>query len=160
MMYAAEIPVSAALSRVQARLKFLLRASGLLGGQLDGETALAALVQLAVPLLADWCTIDLLDGGTLRRVATAHADPARMEWLGRLSLGQSPVADGGLGTATALRTGQVEFHPEIPETLLAATVRDPEQREILRRLGCGASIVAPLPARGRVLGALTLVVGD
>jgi len=57
---------------------FLAEASGLLASSLDYEATLAAVARLAVPLLADWCLVDhLADDGTIRRLAVAHADPAK-----------------------------------------------------------------------------------
>ena len=35
-----------------------------------------------MPTFADWCAVDLVDGGELERVALAHADPEKLG-LGR-----------------------------------------------------------------------------
>src|SRR5512139_2343112 len=49
-----------------------------LAATLDARQVMRTLVAAAVPRLADWCFVDLLDGnGVLRRVEVAHADPAR-----------------------------------------------------------------------------------
>jgi hypothetical protein len=61
----------------ERRLAFLARAGEVLGRTLDFDTTLRGVASLAVPELADWCVIDLLEaGGAVRRVAVAHADPA------------------------------------------------------------------------------------
>ncbi|HEV2123502.1 MAG TPA: GAF domain-containing protein, partial [Chloroflexota bacterium] len=62
----------------QERQRFLAAATDVLAGSLDLETTLQQVAHLAVPRLADWCAVSLLEaGGILRRVAAAHADPAK-----------------------------------------------------------------------------------
>jgi hypothetical protein len=62
--------------RAEAGLRFIAEASTTLAETLDHEEALRRLVRLTVPFLADWCTIDLLDGeGVMRRVAAGQRDP-------------------------------------------------------------------------------------
>ena len=47
-----------------------------LTSSLDYGETLSKLVQLAVPMLADWCIVDVLEGnGRPRRLAIAHARP-------------------------------------------------------------------------------------
>jgi PAS domain S-box-containing protein len=59
----------------ERRAEFLAEASRVLASSLDTSTTLAQVAQLAVPFLADCCAVDLLEGGNLRRVATAEAGP-------------------------------------------------------------------------------------
>ncbi len=54
-----------------------------------------------------------------------------------------------------LRTGEPECYPEAPAALLETLARDAELRMPHRELG--SYLCAPLPGRGRILGALTLV---
>ena len=61
--------------RREEALAFLAEASVVLTETLDLQHTLAELVELAVPRLADWCTIDMLDHGEIRNVGVAHADP-------------------------------------------------------------------------------------
>src|SRR4051794_7554285 len=62
----------------ERRVAFLARAGEVLGRSLEFETTLRAVASLAVPELADWCIVDLLEaGGAARRMAIAHDDPAR-----------------------------------------------------------------------------------
>jgi GAF domain-containing protein len=59
-----------------------------------------------------------------------------------------------------LRTGQPELVPEISESLLDEAVHDTRHREIMRELGLKSYLVVPLVARGRTLGAITLVAAE
>jgi two-component system phosphate regulon sensor histidine kinase PhoR len=60
-----------------------------------------------------------------------------------------------------LRSGQPEFFPEIPDELLEQAIGDDEElREIVDQLGLRSTICVPLTARGRTLGALTLIAAE
>ena len=62
------------------RAAFLTEASHLLTRSLDHEATLTAIANLAVPMIADWCAVDLLTGaGRIERLAVAHADPQKIE---------------------------------------------------------------------------------
>ena len=143
----------------KARLAFLAEASDLLASSLEYENTLQRVAWLAVPRIADWCTVHVLEDGAPIRVAMAHADPAMMEfaqeYLERFPEKQLHE-DRGLGKA--LRTGEVEFVPTITDEILAAFVSDPQQLEMLRRAGLSATILVPLKSRGKVLGAIRLTV--
>jgi PAS domain S-box-containing protein len=135
----------------RARMTLLADVSTILAASLDYETTLSSIVGVAVPRIADWCAIDIIDeAGDVRRLATTHGDAA----LHR----DDPRPSGGPpGLPQVLTTGQAEFHEEMTDQQLAAYVRSPEQLETLRTLGTCSAILVPLVARGRTLGALTLV---
>ena len=64
--------------RAEDALAFLAEAGQLLSESLDYHATLLNVARLAVPLLADWCVLDLLsEEGTLERLVTVHADPAK-----------------------------------------------------------------------------------
>ncbi|MEA2422344.1 MAG: hypothetical protein QOF55_1443, partial [Thermoleophilaceae bacterium] len=56
----------AAVMDPQSALGFLAQASGLLAASLDYERTLSQVARLAVPDVADWCAIDIVqpDGST------------------------------------------------------------------------------------------------
>ena len=64
--------------RAEEREHLLARAGEVLSASLDFATNVEEAVRLAVPVLADWCVVDLLDDdGRLHRAAIVHRDPAR-----------------------------------------------------------------------------------
>ena len=66
----------AAAEAAERRAAFLAEAGVALTSSLDFGETLSKLVNLAVPVLADWCLIDVLDEhGHARRLAVAHAGP-------------------------------------------------------------------------------------
>jgi PAS domain S-box-containing protein len=140
------------------RLEFIAEASELLGSTLDFDTALERLGELVVPYLADWCVVDMVREGRLERVAVAHTDPelnaAAFEFQERFP----PAPDAAHGPGRAVVTGQAELIAEVTdEHLQAASGGDEELLQALREIGMTSLICAPLVARGRVLGAITLL---
>jgi GAF domain-containing protein len=59
-----------------------------------------------------------------------------------------------------LRTGEPEFYPEVTDEALVAAARDAEHLRIMREMGFTSVMILPLAARGRTLGALTLVTAE
>jgi signal transduction histidine kinase/transcriptional regulator with GAF, ATPase, and Fis domain len=141
----------------QERLSFLGEASSLLASSLDYEDTLARIAELAVPRLADWCSVDIIaEDGSVRRLATTHVDPEKVRWAWELTRRFDPDDEGGV--ATVLRSGEPQFLPEIPRELLdAAVVRRPGLREILDQLGLSSGMIVPIGARGRTLGAISFI---
>ena len=151
----------AAEQALHERFSFLAEAGALLASSLDYRPTLARLAELAVPKLADWCSIDILGEQGIERLAVAHRDPAKRRFARELQERYPPAPEAPFGPAKVLRTGEPEFLPEISdELLLTASAGDAELLAIVRGLGFHSSICVPLIARGRVLGALTLVSAD
>ena len=152
----------AAEQTARQRLAFMAEASELLSSSLDYEQTLKQVAQLAVPRLADWCAIDMvMPNGEIQRLAVAHEDPEKVRWAYELQERYPPDPDDAHGVAQVIRSGQPEFFPDLPEELLEELIGDDEElRRIVDELGLRASICVPLSARGRTLGALTLIAAE
>ena len=138
-------------------LAFLAEASAVLGASLDYEATLSRLAQLAVPRLADWCVVHLVDAaGSLQAVSTAHVDPARAEQLVDLHRRYPGHLDGDAGPGAVLRTGTTLYVSEVTEEMIARTTANVEHLELVRALGIQSVVVVPLIARQRRLGVLSL----
>ena len=142
--------------RAEARLRFLAGASDLLGASLDWEATLAGIARLAVPTLADWSIVDVVDDtGGMRQVAVAAADPRKEEILGEMRRRYQPTPDSPQPAARALRAGETVLFPEFTPDSLAETVRDAEHLRLICELDPKAAMAVPLVARGHTLGAIT-----
>jgi PAS domain S-box-containing protein len=152
----------AAEQAMRERMTFLAEASELLASSLDYNRTLVGLAQLCVPRLADWCAIDMLGpNGEIQRLAVEHEDPEKVRWAHELQERYPPDPDAPYGVSNVLRTGQPEFLPTIPQELLDVALGDDEElRQIVDELGLTSSIAVPLNARGRTLGALSLIAAD
>ena len=148
--------------RREEALSFLAEASQALTRSLDFTATLADLVRLAVPRLADWCSIDLLERGRIRNVEVANVDPTAVERV-RAELQRRPAdMDGTTGAAAAIRSGRSELVTEVGAALLDGERGNADLVRTLDDLGFApvSSITAPLRAHGRTLGALTLVAAE
>jgi PAS domain S-box-containing protein len=144
--------------RAEEARHYLARASEILAGSLDRDEATGELARLLVPRLADWCSIQLLDeGGGLRQVAVAHADPAKVAWAKALNERYPADPESRTGAHEVVRTGQPLLLAEIPDALLVAAAKDEEHLRILREIGFASVLTVPLVARGHAIGAMSLV---
>lgn len=148
---------NAELRAQQHRLELLARVSDVLSSTLDSREALQRLVHMVVPAIADWCAIDELVDGEIRRIAVHHTDPAKVQLAAQLLEEYPPAIDAPHGVPRVLRTGEPEWVPHIPDELLAQLAQDERQLEISRSLGLTSYACVPIAVRGKVLGVLTLV---
>ena len=138
---------------------FLAEAGAVLGSSLDYQVTLASVAQLAVPQIADWCAVDVVeDDGSVHRLAIAHADPAKVELAWQLDRKYPPRPDDVV--PRVLRTGQTELVPEITDEMLVSAAADAEHLAALLQLGLRSYIVVPMKARGRTLGAISFVTAE
>ncbi len=151
--------------RAREELAHLQRAvSDTLAETLDYEETLRHIARLVVPSLADWSVLDLLEGHDehghprIRRVAVAHADPARRADVDALRRFDPASVRGGL-IVRAIETLEPQLLAVTGPTLVDDVVPDAEHAAILHRLGTGSLVVMPLLAHGQVRGALTFVRG-
>lgn len=147
--------------RVEEAQRFLAEAGEVLSSSLDYRATLSNVARLAVPTLADWCGVDVLEeDGSLERLAVAHQDPQKVELAHELQERYPPDPDAPYGVHQVLRTGEAQMMSEIPPELIERAARDEKHREMLRQLGLNSYMTIPLIARHRTLGAITLVYAE
>ncbi|MCC6177574.1 MAG: GAF domain-containing protein [Chloroflexi bacterium] len=143
--------------QAEQHLRFLADASSQLARSLDYEATLEQVARLAVPMLADWCLVDLAeDEGAIRRVDVAHADPGLTDAAARLRE-YPPDSHAVEGIARVLRTGESELTPLFDPSHLGGMTRDARHRALVRSLDVRSVMRVPLVARGRVFGVLTFL---
>jgi PAS domain S-box-containing protein len=140
------------------RLAMLAEASRLLDASLEYESTLQEVARVAVRTLADWCIVHLLEpDGAIRWLAMAHGDPAK-EALARELQERYPATEG---VARVLRTGASEVYGgaggEASDSERAARAHDADHLRMLKELDSRAVMIVPLMARGRMLGAVSLI---
>ncbi|HEX2717798.1 MAG TPA: response regulator, partial [Gemmatimonadaceae bacterium] len=158
--------------RREERERFLAEAGGVLAASLDYETTLKSIAHLVVPRLADWCVVYIVDDAgasaptsspTIRRLAIAASDPekeALLREVARHVPGPDDAADGTVrAAAAAVRSRAPVFVPDLASPAHAGTY-DTELLDMLRELNMRSTMVVPLLARGRALGAILLSTAD
>ncbi len=127
---------------LETQYRVLAEAGEVLAASLDLAQTFPALAALTVRHFADLCRIhERAPDGSLRSIATAHADSARGEAVA------AHAAEGGFARVlveNAIASGESLYLPHI----------EPELRD---GLGAQSLIVVPIAARGVTLGAITLV---
>jgi serine phosphatase RsbU (regulator of sigma subunit) len=120
------------------------------------EETFEAICDVIVPALADFCMIDVIEDGSVRRVAVGVAP------------GAGPHVQQGLAERKPSIPERMvlDEEPSTPELRFFERMDEPDLREIahddggdlefLRSLEVRSAITVPLKARGRVTGALTL----
>jgi PAS domain S-box-containing protein len=126
-----------------ARLSVLSKL-GSVAGILDYEEALSAAARLAIPELADWCLVDVVEEGETRRVHVAHRDLDRAplaEALRRFPLDHA--ARARLPAATAARSRRPVLVPECSEETLRSLTHG-DYLELIRQLEPCSILVVPV----------------
>jgi len=146
----------AAAEASERRSTFLAEAGVALTSSLDVGETLSKLVRLAVPTLADWCVIDVLDEhGRPRRLAVGHApeDQALAEQV----KGFAPSPEGRSPEARLLRPGESALLVADARERLSDLAEDERHRALLERLGLRSMMVVPIVSRERTLGVMSLL---
>jgi hypothetical protein len=130
-----------------------------LASSLDYEETLQHVAQLAVPRLADWCAVDVLDArGTLTLAGIAHADPERVAFARELRRRYPHDVARGQGLAQVIREGVTSRMRGIADATLVAAAHDAEHLALLRELRLHEVLIVPLQnTAGATIGALTFV---
>jgi signal transduction histidine kinase/putative methionine-R-sulfoxide reductase with GAF domain len=143
-------------------VRFLAEAGEALAGSLEWEETLVQVARLAVPALADWCIVDVLeeDGVTIKQVAVSAADPEKEDLLREMRTLYPPTIDSPQPAAQTLRSGEPVLFPEFDTATLRSTTRDERHLELVSHLDPRSAMAVPLIARARVIGALTLAMSE
>ena len=146
------------------RFSFLAEASRCLADSLDYEATLTTVAGMALPYLDAWCIVDIVGdhptGDRIRRLAVLHPDPRKQELARKLHERYPPRAGDLIGAPRVIRTGRPEMVFDVPDEALVAQAHDAEHLALLRSLGVESYVVAPMVARGQVLGAITFVTAE
>jgi PAS domain S-box-containing protein len=140
--------------------RLLARSADVLTSSLDPDELLVEIANLAVPELADWCSVEVAnESGVLERTALAHVNPAIRQRAIELSKRYPPDPASPHGLYQVVRTGQPELYPDVPDEMLLAAAVDEEHYNDIKTIGMRSAIIVPMTTRGRTLGALTWVNG-
>ncbi|HVU02604.1 MAG TPA: ATP-binding protein [Polyangiaceae bacterium] len=123
------------------RRDFLARVGGVLVSSPDHREILNELVRVAVPVLGDWCSVELREasGPALRGATIAHGDPRTFSLAQGLVERRGQELGARRGAENVFRTGSPELHAEA---------------------GVGTVMIVPLRGRSRMLGTMTFVRSD
>jgi PAS domain S-box-containing protein len=143
--------------RLLHEAQFLATASAALSSSLEPETTLAAVARLAVPELADWCFVDLLQkDGAFQRVEVAHAFPEDAELarqVQRFTL--QPSGNPQHPPTQAILQGRPLLIADFSGERLASSAHDAEHARVMLACQPVSFISVPLVARGNTVGVVS-----
>lgn len=144
--------------RIEEGLRLLAEANSVFSASLDPDTVLHAVAHLAIPQLADYCVIDVVEQGVTRRVA-AHSVPSHEERIQKTLAFLPDLSQERHPIARAIRTGEVQLVPELTPEILESLASTPEHGELLASFGIRSFLAVPLVARGKTRGTIALMFG-
>jgi PAS domain S-box-containing protein len=143
--------------RAEEAQRFLVEAGAVLAASLNYPATLAAVARLAVPRIADWARVDMIEDGKLRTLALEHVDPKKVELGFELARRYPERPDAKQGPPLVMRTGTSELATEITDERLAELTDDEFHLGLVRELGVQSYMCVPLVVQGEVLGVISLV---
>jgi PAS domain S-box-containing protein len=142
----------------QKRASLLAEASRVLSASFDYQTTLAALVRLAVPALADYCALDIVEAeDTFERIGEAHVDPNKSQLLREVARFPKSALTARHPLMRVMSTGAPVLESDITPAFIRASFAEAGQRRVVEALEPRSLICVPLVTSGKPLGALTLV---
>jgi two-component system phosphate regulon sensor histidine kinase PhoR len=137
------------------RLSFLSEAGRALSETLEPEGVLDRLARLAVPRVAEWCVIDLLDeDGRMRLAGVADAEPRRAGLIRELRRRFPPDPERHISFRAA-REGRPILCGGPDDRVMRSFTRSREQRRLQRLFQPGSFVCVPIPGRGGAIGAMS-----
>ncbi len=126
-----------------ARLSLLSKV-GALAATLDYEEVLSAVARLSIPELADWCIVDFVEDGEVRRMEVAHRDPSRAPLAAALrGFPLDHSARRRLPATRALQSGRPVLVPDYGDDTLRAETEG-EYLALALQLGVRSVLVVPV----------------
>ena len=140
------------------RASFLAEASRVLAASLDYEATLRSVARVAIPYLADYVLVDVLEArGRLRRLAAAHPDPIVEEHLAGRNL---PTPGDGGALDSVIERGEPTLIRDVSDDWLAARGADAEHLGARSGTAPTSLMLVPLRARGRTLGVVSFALAN
>ena len=141
--------------REEEALRILSGGAAELSNTLDYQATLRAVGEMAIPIFADVCIVDLMDeSGALQRVEVAgRVEEEVLEAFRRMP----PRSDADSPVMEALRTRRSVLRERLPAAVKLEMASDPERLSLFDRLSPTSLVCAPLSARGRTLGVISFL---
>jgi PAS domain S-box-containing protein len=149
------------IKNLEEALAFYAQASRILSSSLDYRMTLDSVARLAVPKIADWCIVNLLDEqGEVINLAMAHRDPKKVRWAEKMRKALPLQITDTYGIANVLRTGLSEYYPNVDDNIISKLVKDTKRADMIKKVGLCSVIIVPLKLQGKVVGGITFATAE
>jgi len=137
--------------------QFLADVSQQLAQSLDYAATVQKVARLAVPAMADYSLLHLVEGEeAVMLAAAAHVDPGALDGAPAISPPWSAPRPASAPLLEALGSGEPVFVAEVTPEWRRSLASPCERLELEGQLSPRSLVVLPLVARGRTLGSLTV----
>lgn len=142
----------------EEKLSFLSEAGRIFGSSSDFQSKLNAVARMCVPFLADWCLVDILtENQTVHRAAVVTAVPDKQALAHELQVTFPADLNTPKGIHEVIRSGTPILMSNVTDAMLLEKTRDAQHMSLMKAIGIRSSMIVPLKARGKSLGAITLL---
>lgn len=148
----------ARMRRANRRFQLLDEIARVADGDGTLEETLDAIAEVLVPEWGDFCTIDVIEGGKVRRVTARVSGPGAAADEAKLAA-RTPALQEQMASAAVHERVKPRFFEYVSDDDLREVAEDEEDLRFLHSLRIRSGITVELRARGRPTGLLTVGVG-
>ena len=135
-------------------LAYLAEVSRMLGTSLDYASTVRDVARMLVPAVADVCTVIIEEDGAQRRVAEAAIDEAFNGEVRELGTVETPAVVREI-VDEVIAAGRAKLIDDYARHLSSLGSND-DYVALIRKMDVAGALLAPIVARGKTLGVLTL----
>jgi signal transduction histidine kinase len=139
----------------ELRLELLSRLSAMVGC-VDYEDVCSALASIPIPDFADWCAVNLVEGGAIVRTAVSQSDPGKAA-LRDAVMRAAPTWNKNPFWSKLKLTGGFQLLTDVSDELLRRLTVDEEQYGFMRQVGVQSIVVQPVVSRGQIVAIFNLM---
>ena len=142
----------------QRRLAFLAAANEIIARSgLELEKTLHELANVTVPSIADFAVVEVLnDERQIQTMAVASGPPVRPALAENLMHQPRTEVTDDNAASQVVRTGKAMLFRSVNDSVRESVARSSDHLALLRGLHIRSLMIVPLPARGGIIGAMTL----
>lgn len=148
------------LKNRESAFRLIAETGIILNSSLDYLVTLQRLCELIVPLLADWCLIDIIADPNNPKTITWHWSPEKRGWAAHYQKNFRPDWRSSQSASRVISTGKSELIETITNEMLEASIQNSEQLIEIKKIGMNSVLIVPIVANDTVLGAISLIVSE
>jgi PAS domain S-box-containing protein len=144
-----------AVKAAEVHTRILAESGRQLSASLDYEQTLQNVARAALPGLADWCLVELIEDSVRRHVVVEHMDAEMQRIAARVCAVDPAAPTAPSALRRVLSAGESVLVREVSDEHLQRLTVSPKQLELYRRLKIRSALVVPMRVPGRIIGAMS-----
>lgn len=141
----------------ESTFRLIAETGVILNSSLDYLATLQKLCELVVPILADWCIVDVVTDSGDPKTIFWHWNPEKIKWALEYKKNFRSDWRSSVETSKVISSGVAERYAIISEEMMKASAKGPEQLKEIQSMSLTSMIIVPMVANKKVLGAITLI---